>query len=53
VGALADDLDLPGVRRVLMAATHHYLDDRVHEEKERIEVLALLSTSRDRVLADE
>ena len=34
VGALAEDTELSEVRRVLLAATHHYLYYRVHEEKQ-------------------
>lgn len=46
VGAVAADSELAGVRRVHLAATHHYLYYRVDEIKLRIEVLALWSTSR-------
>ena len=45
-GALTEDVDLPGVRRVLLAATQHYLYYRVNEVVGKIEVLAVWSTSR-------
>lgn len=50
VGALADDPDLPEVRRVLLAATQHYLYYRVNDGEHRIEVLAVWSTSREEPL---
>jgi len=46
IGAAAEDVDLPGVRRVLLGGTQHYLYYRVDDVKQRIEVLALWSTSR-------
>jgi plasmid stabilization system protein ParE len=45
IGAIAADTDLAGVRRVHLAATHHYLYYRVDHTERRIEVLALRSTS--------
>ena len=41
VGALAEDIELPGVRRVLLIRTHHYLYYRPNAEAERVEVLAV------------
>jgi plasmid stabilization system protein ParE len=46
IGALAEDVDLPGVRRLLLVGTQHYLYYRVNEIAQRIEVLAVWSTSR-------
>jgi len=45
-GAFAEDIDLSGVRRSLLVATHHYVYYRLNETAERIEVLAVWSTSR-------
>jgi plasmid stabilization system protein ParE len=45
-GALAEETELQGIRRVLLAATQHYLYYRVNEPAQRIEVLAIWSTSR-------
>jgi plasmid stabilization system protein ParE len=45
-GALAEDVDLPGVRRLLLVGTQHYVYYRVNEVAQRIEVLAVWSTSR-------
>jgi plasmid stabilization system protein ParE len=45
-GALTDDVEVDGVRRVLLAATQHYLYYRVNSFQQRIEVLAIWSTSR-------
>lgn len=46
IGAESEDSDLRGVRRVLLAATRHYLYYRVFEAEKRIEVLAVWSTYR-------
>ena len=45
-GPLAEDVELRGVRRILLALTQHYLYYRVGIEANRIEVLALWSTHR-------
>jgi plasmid stabilization system protein ParE len=45
-GAIAEDVELPEVRRVLLAATQHYLYYRVYETLNRIEVLSVWSTHR-------
>ena len=45
-GAVAEDIELAGVRRVLLVDTQHYVYYRVHRSSERIEVLAVWSTSR-------
>ena len=45
-GGPAEDVELAGVRRVLLGGTQHYLYYRPNEETERIEVLAVWSTSR-------
>jgi plasmid stabilization system protein ParE len=45
-GAIAEDVELSGVRRVLLAATQHYLYYRMNEVTRRIEVLAVWSTRR-------
>jgi plasmid stabilization system protein ParE len=45
-GPVAEDVELPGVRRVLLALTQHYLYYRVSTEANRIEVLAVWSTHR-------
>lgn len=45
-GAVTEETDLSNVRRVLMAATHHYLYYRMSQSAEQIEVLAVWSTSR-------
>jgi plasmid stabilization system protein ParE len=45
-GAFAEDTELPDVRRVLLAATQHYLYYRWDVAAERIDVLALWSTHR-------
>jgi plasmid stabilization system protein ParE len=46
IGALAEDVELPGVRRILLVSTHHYLYYRPNKSSQRIEVLAIWSTSR-------
>jgi plasmid stabilization system protein ParE len=45
-GAIAEDVDLSGVRRMLLAATQHYLYYRANDAANIIEVLAVWSTSR-------
>jgi plasmid stabilization system protein ParE len=45
-GAIAEDVELAGVRRVLLVDTQHYLYYRVHRAAKRIEVLAVWSTRR-------
>lgn len=45
-GALTEDSEVAGVRRVLLAGTRHYLYYRLNEVAARIEVLAVWSTSR-------
>lgn len=45
-GAVADDVDLHGIRRVLLAMTQHYVYYRVNITARRIEVIAVWSTSR-------
>ena len=45
-GALCEDPDLPGVRRILLPATKHYLYYQVQEAEQRIVVLAVWSTHR-------
>jgi len=45
-GAFADDVDLAGIRRVLLLDTQHYVYYRVNHGAERIEVLAVWSTKR-------
>ena len=46
VGAESEDLDLPDIRRVVLVATQHYLYYRIERTRQRIEVLAVWSTSR-------
>lgn len=46
IGAVAEDLEIAGVRRVLLAATHHYLYYVVNEEAGAIDILAVWSSSR-------
>jgi plasmid stabilization system protein ParE len=46
IGARAEDIELSGVRRVLMFGTQHYLYYRVDEASARIEVLSVWNTSR-------
>jgi plasmid stabilization system protein ParE len=43
-GAVAEDIELAGVRRVVLVDTQHYLYYRVDQAAKRIEVLALWST---------
>lgn len=43
-GAVAEDVELPGVRRVLLIDTKHYVYYRVNHSASRIEVLAVWST---------
>jgi plasmid stabilization system protein ParE len=45
-GPVAEDVDLVGVRRILMAGTQHYLYYRPNYATNRIEVLAVWSTSQ-------
>ena len=45
-GPPAEEIELSGVRRVLMVQTQHYIYYRVNEPANRIDILALLSTSR-------
>jgi plasmid stabilization system protein ParE len=45
-GAIAEDIELPDIRRVLLATTQHYLYYRLMEAEDRIEVLAVWSTRR-------
>jgi plasmid stabilization system protein ParE len=46
-GAIADDVDLADVRRVLLVTTQHYIYYRSNETVGRIEVLAVWSTKRE------
>ena len=46
IGAAAEDTEIAGVRRVLLAATRHYLYYFVNEADGTIDVLAIWSTSR-------
>jgi len=46
IGAVAEDAEIAGVRRVLLAATRHYLYYFVNETEGTIDVLAIWSTSR-------
>jgi len=43
-GALADDFELDGVRRIVLVGTQHYVYYRVNEVAKQIEVLAVWST---------
>jgi plasmid stabilization system protein ParE len=45
-GALTDDVEVAGIRRVLLGATQHYVYYRINKVQQRIEVLAVWSTSR-------
>ena len=45
-GAVADDVELRDVRRVLLVTTQHYLYYRIDKAAKRIEVLAVWSTRR-------
>ncbi|HYC87701.1 MAG TPA: type II toxin-antitoxin system RelE/ParE family toxin [Thermoanaerobaculia bacterium] len=45
-GAIAEDVELAGVRRVLLVGTQHYIYYRIHRPAQRIEVLAVWSTRR-------
>jgi plasmid stabilization system protein ParE len=45
-GPIAEDISLPGVRRVLMAGTGHYVYYRPNLASKRIEVLAVWSARR-------
>ncbi|MFN2441419.1 MAG: type II toxin-antitoxin system RelE/ParE family toxin [Thermoanaerobaculia bacterium] len=47
IGAVAEDTEIEGVRRVLLAATHHYLYYSVDETVGTIQILAVWSTSRE------
>ena len=46
IGPIAEDIELPNVRRILMAGTQHYLYYRADYRAQRIEVLGVWSTSR-------
>lgn len=46
IGAVAEDTEIAGVRRVLLAATRYYLYYLVNEADGTIDVLAVWSTSR-------
>ena len=43
-GAVADDVELAGVRRVVLVDTQHYVYYRVDRIARRIEILAVWST---------
>ena len=43
-GMITDDVDLAGVRRLVLVRTQHYVYYRVHSVAKRIEVLAVWST---------
>jgi len=43
-GAVAEDVELAGVRRVVLVDTQHYVYYRVNRTAKRIEVLAVWST---------
>ena len=43
-GAMVEDAELAGVRRVLLVATQHYVYYRVNRTAKRVEVLAVWST---------
>lgn len=43
-GAVAEDVELAGVRRVVLVDTQHYVYYRVNRAAKRIEVLAVWST---------
>jgi plasmid stabilization system protein ParE len=45
-GTVADDVELAGVRRVLLVMTQHYLYYRINTLEKRVEVLAVWSTQR-------
>lgn len=45
-GAPAEDLELTGVRRVLLVDTQHYVYYRIKGRAQRIEILAVWSTKR-------
>lgn len=45
-GARSEDSHLPGVRRILLPATRHYLYYRVDSVEQNIEILAVWSTHR-------
>lgn len=45
-GIIADDVELAGVRRVLLVHTQHYVYYRVNGAAKRVEVLAVWSTKR-------
>jgi hypothetical protein len=45
-GAVTDDVDLIGLRRVLLAGTQHYVYYRVNTSAKRVEILAVWNTSR-------
>lgn len=43
-GAVAEEIELAGVRRVVLVDTQHYVYYRVNEAAKRIEILAVWST---------
>jgi plasmid stabilization system protein ParE len=43
-GAIAEEIELAGIRRVVLVDTQHYVYYRVNESAKRIEVLAVWST---------
>jgi plasmid stabilization system protein ParE len=45
-GVVTDDVDLAGVRRVVLVGTQHFVYYRVNAALKRIEVLAVWSTRR-------
>jgi len=44
---VAEDVDLAGVRRVLLVETQHYVYYRIDRQAKRIEVLAVWSTAHE------
>ena len=45
-GAVAEDVELAGVRRLVLVDTQHYVYYRINRTARRIEVLAVWSTKR-------
>jgi plasmid stabilization system protein ParE len=43
-GAIAEEIELAGVRRVILVDTQHYVYYRINEAAKRIEILAVWST---------
>ncbi len=43
-GAIAEEIELAGVRRVVLVDTQHYVYYRVNDAAKRIEILAVWST---------